>query len=55
VYKRQVSAYATEAMGWAVGSGLIVGTDGGVLAPGDSATRAQVAVIFNRFVLNLMK
>ena len=50
-----ISAYASEAMGWAVGSGLIVGTDGGVLAPGASATRAQVASILNRFVLNLMK
>lgn len=50
-----VSAYAYEAMGWAVGNGLIVGTDRGVLAPRDSATRAQVASILNRFVLNLMK
>lgn len=50
-----VSAYASEAMGWAVGSGLIVSTDGGVLAPGSSATRAQVAAILNRFVLNLME
>ena len=50
-----VSAYASEAMGWAVGSGLIVSTDGGTLAPGSSATRAQVASILNRFVLNLIK
>lgn len=50
-----VSPYAAEAMGWAVGSGLIVGTDGGVLSPENSATRAQVAVILNRFVLNLMQ
>ena len=50
-----VSAYASEAMVWAVGSGLIVSTDGGALAPGSSATRAQVASILNRFVLNLIK
>lgn len=50
-----VSGYAAEAMRWAVGSGLILGTDDGVLSPGGSATRAQVASILNRFVLNLMK
>lgn len=50
-----VSAYASEAMGWAVGSGLIVSTDRGVLAPGSSATRAQVASILHRFVLNLIE
>ena len=50
-----VSADADEAMRWAVGNGLIVGTDRGILAPGGSATRAQAASILNRFVLNLMK
>lgn len=50
-----VSGYASEAMRWAVSNGLIVGTDGGALAPGSGATRAQVAAILNRFVLNLMK
>ena len=48
-----VSGYAAEAMRWAVGSGLIVGGDGGALDPQSSATRAQVAAILNRFVINL--
>lgn len=53
--RTSVSTYATEAMRWAVGNGLIVGTDRGYLAPRSGATRAQVASILNRFVLNLMK
>lgn len=50
-----VSGYAAEAMRWAIGNGLVKGTDKGTLAPGSGATRAQVASILNRFVLNLMK
>lgn len=50
-----VSDYASEAMRWAVGNGLIIGTDRGTLAPGNSATRAQAVCILNRFVLSLMK
>lgn len=45
----QVSSYAVEAMNWAVGSGLIFGVGNNALAPKDSATRAQVAVILMRF------
>ena len=48
-----VSPWATEAMRWAVGSGLIGGsTSGGklLLHPGDGATRAEVAAILVRFV-----
>ena len=48
-----VSPYAAGAMGWAVGSGLINGMDG-MLAPGGRATRAQVAVIFQRLCVNLL-
>ena len=42
-------------MRWAVGSGLIVGSDGGALDPRGSATRAQVAAILKRFVVNLTR
>ena len=50
-----VSAYALEAVRWAVGEGLISGTDAGLLAPQGSATRAQVATILMRFVESLTK
>lgn len=49
-----VSGYATEAMRWAVGSGLVVGSDG-ALDPQGSATRAQTAAILKRFVVNLTR
>lgn len=45
----QVSPYAAEPMGWAVDRGLITGVSAGTLAPGGSATRAQVATILMRF------
>ena len=45
----QVSPYAAEAMGWAVDRGLITGVSADTLAPGGSATRAQVATILMRF------
>lgn len=50
-----VSAYALEAVRWAVGEGLISGTDAGLLDPQGSATRAQVATILMRFVESLTK
>ena len=46
-----VADYATDAMRWAVGMGLIDGIDG-KLAPQGNATRAQVAAIMTRFVRN---
>ncbi|MCI8538899.1 MAG: S-layer homology domain-containing protein [Oscillospiraceae bacterium] len=48
-----VSDYAVEAMSWAVGSGLISGMGDNILAPGGSATRAQVAAILMRFCENV--
>ena len=45
----RVSPYAAEPMGWAVDRGLITGVSAGTLAPGGSATRAQVATILMRF------
>ena len=44
-----VSPWAAEAMGWAVGAGLISGTEGGLLSPGTDAGRAQVATVLLRF------
>lgn len=47
-----VSAYARDAMAWAVGNGLITGLPHGktdYLEPGGSATRAQVATILMRY------
>lgn len=44
-----VSAYAVEAMQWAVAEGLINGANG-ALMPQASATRAQVAAIIRRFL-----
>lgn len=49
-----VSAYARDAMAWAVGNGLISGIPYGenktdYLEPSGSATRAQVATIFMRY------
>ena len=45
----QISPYAAEAMSWAVDRGLITGVSADTLAPGGSATRAQVATILMRF------
>lgn len=49
----KVSPYATQAMGWAIGTGLITGTSDTTLSPGGFATRAQAAVILTRFCQNL--
>ena len=44
-----VSAYAVDAMKWAVGEGIINGSDG-KLDPLGNATRAQIAAIFYRYI-----
>ena len=49
----QVSDYAVDAMAWAAAEGLISGTTDGRLNPQGNATRAHVAVILMRLVLNL--
>ncbi len=49
-----VSDWAKEAMQWAVGVGLIQGSDN-QLMPTASATRAQVATILERFIENVAK
>ena len=45
-----VSAYAVEAMQWAVGNGIINGTGDGRLNPLGTAYRAECAVIFKGFM-----
>ena len=44
----QVASYATDAMKWAIGEGLISGTTETTLSPKATATRAQVGTILMR-------
>ena len=46
-----ISEYAVSALQWACGEGIITG-DGGKLMPQGSATRAQAAAMFARFMEN---
>ena len=48
--KAKVSPWASDAMTWAVGSGLLSGDTGGNLNPSGNATRAEVATILERFI-----
>lgn len=45
-----VSAWAKDAMNWAVAQGLITGKSGGRLDPGGTASRAEVSAILMRYV-----
>ena len=45
----QVSSWASDAVSWAVSSGLISGTGNQTLAPTATATRAEVAQIMMAF------
>ena len=49
-----VSGYATDAMRWAVASGLIQGSNS-KLNPKGTATRAQVSTILMRFMQKFAK
>ena len=49
----EISQYAITAMAWANGEGLVTGTSAATLSPKGSATRAQVATIFQRFMENV--
>ena len=53
--KASVSAFAQDAMQWAVGNGIIAGTSNGTLNPGGYATRVQVAVMFQRMVALMVR
>lgn len=48
-----VSAYAQQAMAWAIHDGIITGYTATTLYPQGEATRAQVATILMRFVNNI--
>lgn len=50
-----VSDWAGDAMEWALQSGLITGKTGGALDPSGIATRAEMAVILQRFVTSLIE
>ena len=45
-----ISAWAEEAMSWSVKNGILTGKTGGVLDPGGTASRAEVATMLMRFV-----
>ncbi|MBS6366519.1 MAG: S-layer homology domain-containing protein, partial [Clostridiales bacterium] len=44
-----VSAWASDAMKWAVNEGILTGRPGNLRDPRGEATRAQVAVMIDRF------
>lgn len=45
-----ISPWAAQAMDWAISTGLLTGKSGSRLDPGGTATRAEVAVMLERFV-----
>lgn len=45
-----VSGYARDSMCWAVEKGIVSGYGNGLLAPNGSATRAEVAAVFKRYI-----
>ena len=47
--RAQVSAYAEASVRWALQAGLLTGVGDGRLAPRSGATRAQLAVLLQRF------
>ncbi len=51
----QTSSWAQEAMEWAVSNGIVSGYPSGVLIPDGKATRAEVAIMLQRFVALLTK
>ena len=50
-----VSGYAMDAIAWANANGLIQGRTITTLVPAGTATRAEVAAILHRFLLNIVK
>ena len=49
----QVSAWAWDAVNWAVSQGLLSGRSETSLAPGATVTRAEVAAILQRLIILL--
>ena len=50
-----ISGWAEKAVKWAVGTGLVSGTGNDMLDPAGTATRAQVAVLLQRFAEKIAK
>ena len=50
--RASISEWAVQAMAWAVSAGIIAGNDTGELLPQSNATRAQVAVMLQRYLEN---
>lgn len=48
----EISAYARDALNWAVGRGILSGMGDGKLSPGHTATRAQTAAMLTRYLKN---
>ena len=48
-----VSSWAADAMTWAMSTGLVEGDENGAVTPTATATRAQAAAIFMRFIENI--
>ena len=48
-YAADFTGTADEAMAWMTMTGVINGMGDGTLAPGEGATRAQIAAMFQRF------
>lgn len=48
--KDSVSAWAQEAMKWAVGNGILGGKGNNILDPKGTATRAEIAAMLHRFI-----
>lgn len=52
----QVSAWARDAMDWALTNGVLIGTNDGALNPSGIASRAEVAAMLHRFItLSILK
>ena len=50
---QSLSDYASDSVGWAIGNGLMSGTDKIHITPQGNATRAQAAVILYRFCMDV--
>jgi len=55
VDRDNISDWALDAMKWAVAVGIIQGRPGNKTAPADTSTRAEIAMIFKRYVHPLTK
>ncbi len=52
---KSVSSWATDAVAWAVDAGIVTGKGNGTLAPGDSATRAEMAACIRRYMEKIVE